>query len=118
MDILNSLLIGVFGMSVVFLVLVVLILLINVQTLVARKLMSGGAPRPPRESAEAVVPSPAPPAADPQSLTLVGVDERTAALVMAIVCDKTGIPPEELYFHSIRALDDPSSVQPGRSTPA
>jgi len=118
MDILNSLLIGVFGMAVVFLVLVVLIVMINIQTFVARKLMAAGAARSKEATVPTDAPAPAAPPPDPQGLVLVGVDERTAAIVMAVVCDQTGIPPEELYFRTIRALDDSSSAQPGRSTPA
>ncbi|NLJ70430.1 MAG: OadG family protein [Clostridiaceae bacterium] len=33
------------------------------------------------------------------------VDERTAALLMAIVADKTQFPLNELYFKSIRSLE-------------
>jgi len=118
MDILNSLLIGGFGMAVVFLVLVVLIVMINIQTFVARKLVAAGAGRSKKTPVPTDAPAPAAPLPDPQGLTLIGVDERTAAIVMAVVCDQTGIPPEELYFRTIRALDDSPSAQPGRSTPA
>jgi Na+-transporting methylmalonyl-CoA/oxaloacetate decarboxylase gamma subunit len=118
MDILNSLVIGVFGMAVVFLVLVLLIVLINIQTFVARKLIPRGNGGSKGASAPIEAPTPAAPPPDPQGLTLVGVDERTAAIVMAVICDQTGIPPEELYFRTIRAMDDSPSEQSGRSTPA
>jgi hypothetical protein len=36
---------------------------------------------------------------------LIGVDEPTAAMVMAIVSDKTDIPLEELCFKSIKAIE-------------
>lgn len=38
-------------------------------------------------------------------LKLINVDERTAALVMAIVSDETDIPLSELVFKSIKAID-------------
>lgn len=56
-------------------------------------------------------PAPAPAAAvlpetqSSGSLDLHGVDDRTAAILMAIVSDESGIALNELYFQSIRALD-------------
>ena len=41
----------------------------------------------------------------PLELRLTGVDEKTAAMIMAIVCDESGLPANELYFKSIKALD-------------
>lgn len=38
-------------------------------------------------------------------LELIGVDERTAAMVMAVASDELKIPLNELHFKSIRALD-------------
>lgn len=38
-------------------------------------------------------------------LKLINVDERTAAMIMAIVCDQSGIPLDELCFKSIKAKD-------------
>lgn len=40
-----------------------------------------------------------------RELKLISVDESTAALAMAIVCNHLKTPPEELNFKSIRALD-------------
>ena len=37
-------------------------------------------------------------------LKLYDVDERTAAMIMAIVSDESGIPLSELCFNSIKAL--------------
>ena len=80
--------------------------------------MSGATAKDKGMTAVADAPVPEAPIADPQGLTLVGLDERTAAIVMAIVCDHTGFPPEQLYFRSIRALDESPSEPLGRSTPA
>lgn len=38
-------------------------------------------------------------------IALYDVDEKTAACIMAIVADTTGIPLDQLIFRSIRALD-------------
>ncbi len=37
---------------------------------------------------------------------LVGVEEKEAAVIMAIVSDKTGIPLSRLKFESIKLLED------------
>ena len=66
------------------------------------------------EKADAVAPSA--PAAAPIAtnapgtssgdLELVGVDEKTAAVIMAIVSDKSGIPLNRLQFVSISLMED------------
>ena len=40
------------------------------------------------------------------SLRLKGCDEKTAAMIMAIVSDNTGIPLNELIFKSITLVED------------
>ena len=37
---------------------------------------------------------------------LTGIEEKEAAVVMAIVSDKTGIPLERLRFYSIKLMED------------
>lgn len=37
---------------------------------------------------------------------LTGIEEKEAAVIMAIVSDKTGIPLERLRFHSIKLMED------------
>ena len=39
-------------------------------------------------------------------LELAGVDEKTAAVIMAIVSDKSGIPLNRLQFKSITLMED------------
>ncbi len=50
--------------------------------------------------------SPAAPAAVYTGPVLTGVEEKEAAVIMAIVSDKTGIPLERLKFESIKLLED------------
>ena len=40
------------------------------------------------------------------TLKLKGCDEKTAAMIMAIVSDNTGIPLSELVFKSIKLVDE------------
>ena len=61
-------------------------------------------------AALAAAPAPAPvvyaaPAASCEGdVTLIGVEEETAAMVIAILCDELGKDPSALRFHSITAL--------------
>lgn len=58
-------------------------------------------------AAPVVAPAAAPIAAPVQTgVELVGVDEQSAAVIMAIVSDKTGIPIERLSFKSIKLMED------------
>ncbi len=125
-DFLNSLFVSVFGMSVVFFALILLIAMINLISFAMKTAKSiqrkheaavpaaGLAPAsvsaPP--VAEAPARRPEGPTASarvvpalPTELRLTGVDEKTAALIMAIVCDESGLPPEELYFKSISLVE-------------
>jgi len=111
MDIINSLFTSLFGISVVFAVLASLILLIYGQTLVMKKMHPAKAADPavtkmaPSSAAPAAgMPVAAPAPVYPGKLELIGIDEKTAAMVMAIVCDESGIPANELIFKSIREI--------------
>jgi len=121
MDLLNSLFITVFGMSVVFIALVSLIAMINIQGRFVKFMDANQQKKAAAARAEAQQKQPASPAAPvatsvpaaapaalysgPLELKLTGVDEKTAAMIMAIVCDESGLPANELYFKSIKALD-------------
>lgn len=54
-------------------------------------------------AAPAAVSGPAAPSGD---LELVGTDEKTAAVIMAIVSDKSDIPLNRLQFKSITLMED------------
>jgi len=47
-----------------------------------------------------------PRAASPPQVTLTGCDEATAAVLMAVVAARSGIPPNRLAFHTIRLLEE------------
>ena len=46
------------------------------------------------------------PANSRDSVLLENVDEKTAAVIMAIVSDKSGVPLEKLAFTSIKLMED------------
>ncbi|HOB20176.1 MAG TPA: OadG family protein [Candidatus Atribacteria bacterium] len=108
----DSLLVSVFSMALVFAVLVALYFLI-----LAFSKTIGKAKVSPEESA---APETAGTAAQPVSLAegtagqdmsagtlkLKNVDEKTAAMIMAIVSHESNIPLSELQFKSIRLIDE------------
>ena len=62
-------------------------------------------PAEPKPTPAATAATPVQPDGYAGELLLFDVDEKTAACLMAIVCDQTKIPLNELVFKSIRALD-------------
>lgn len=111
MSLADSLLVSLFSMTLVFTVLVVLYILIEVFSRAV-----GGIKRSPEEdslqamdtSAQAV--SPADGFTDQDmslgTLKLKNVDEKTAAMIMAIVSHESGIPLSQLRFKFIKALEE------------
>jgi Na+-transporting methylmalonyl-CoA/oxaloacetate decarboxylase gamma subunit len=111
--IVEGLYVSAFGMSVVFAGLVSMIVLVNLQTWFVGKMQNRkktAVPVPADAGAHLPAPQPTAPVqpvkAYPQNLQLVQVEEKTAALIMAIVCHETGSQPDELYFKSIRLLEE------------
>ena len=98
---------SVLGMSIVFAVLIMLIGVIKIMEKVMNRNKK-------EEAAPAAAPSgpmPTPVAAKPApgtagELKLYNVEERDAAMVMAIVADKLGKPLNELRFISIREVTE------------
>lgn len=108
MSFLNSLSVSLFGMSVVFVVLIVLSAVVAIQsklvkTFGKRANVSG--------SVESAVNTDENVATTVETDTstgefkLTGVDERTAAMIMAIVSHESQIPLSELQFKSIKAVE-------------
>ena len=97
---------SVLGMAIVFAVLIMLIGVIKVMELfTTRNKQEEVAP------AAVTAPIPAPQSAKPApgtagELKLYNVEERDAAMVMAIVADKLGKPLNELRFISIREVTE------------
>lgn len=104
----QSLVLSGIGMSVVLLELAILAVMIVILSkvlgaVVGEKKAPAAAAAVPAPAPAAPAPVPAAPApARPAGLRLENVDEPSAATIMAIISDKTGIPLSHLDFHSIK----------------
>ena len=111
------------GMLVVFLELIILALIIMLMGKVVSSVAGKkGNAAPAAKAAPAAAPvKAAAPAAAVRTLVagynvlkpvlaLCGVDEPTAAMVMAITADKLGTQPSELSFRAIRAIELPENL--------
>ena len=93
---------------VVFGVLLLMYILISLSGKIIQAITNIGKKEEPAKAAPAVA---APAAAAPEeefssgTLKLKDCDEKTAAMIMAIVADSTGIPLEELVFKSIKLVE-------------
>ena len=100
----SALLVALSGIVIVFIMLAVLCMIIP---LISKAVQSTQKPAV-RERVSSPPPQrPAPPprpAATPSGPSLIGVDEKTAACIMAIVSHETGIPLSELNFQRIQAI--------------
>jgi Na+-transporting methylmalonyl-CoA/oxaloacetate decarboxylase gamma subunit len=95
--------------SVVFAVLFIMYACISIASKIISKLPSGEKKAEPAPAASAPAAAPAPAAEEEFSsgtLKLKGCDEKTAAMIMAIVSDNTGIPLSELVFKSITLVEN------------
>ena len=97
---------SVLGMAIVF---AVLIMLIGMTKIVEQFTNRGSKEESTEAAAPAAAPAPAPAKPAPGTageLKLYNVEERDAAMVMAIVADKLGKPLNELRFISIREVTE------------
>ncbi len=105
----DGLLYSLLGLIVVFFALFLLMCIIKLMWVFEKKEQPAA---PAAAPAPAAVPAPAPAAAPAPApgcageLKLYDTDDRTAAMIMAIVADETGIPINELRFKSIREVKD------------
>ncbi len=101
----QALLYSVIGLAVVFLMLAILMVIIRIMAAIMEKAIKkpqiSESAEPPAETPKA---PPAPGSAG--ELKLVGVTEREAAMIMAIVADNMGKPINELRFKSIREVKE------------
>ena len=94
---------------VVFGVLLLMYILISISGKIIQAVTSAGK-KENEAPAKAAPATPAPAAASEEvfssgSLKLKNCDEKTAAMIMAIVADDTGIPLNELVFKSIKLVE-------------
>ena len=105
----EALLVALSGIVTVFIMLAVLCLMIPLLSKVVSPIE--GKQAAPAAAAAAPAPAAAAPAPAKHTgetytgeIALIGCDEKTAAMVMAIVSYETGIPLDQLIFHKIKAL--------------
>ena len=109
MSLSESLIVSIFCMSLVFLVLAELCAVVKILSVLSASGSAGNGrgelnARQPAESGGRTREAMDAPASSGE-LKLLKVDEKTAAIIMAIVSDESGIPLSELRFKSIRAVD-------------
>lgn len=107
MSILDSLLVAAFCWALVFTVLACLFGLIRLFSLILGNIAPKKEENPinvPAATVTASAPIEDEPYFSTGDLRLKGVDERTAAMIMAIVSDESGIPLSELCFKSIKEI--------------
>jgi Na+-transporting methylmalonyl-CoA/oxaloacetate decarboxylase gamma subunit len=109
MSVSNSLLVALLVMGIVFVVLIVLSLLLKAQSKIFSFIDKNNKP-----SATVEIENKGDcnssyiqntPEVSKGQLSLIGVDEKTAAIIMAIVSDELKISLNELQFQSIKSLD-------------
>lgn len=98
------------GISTVILILAVIACLILLISKAIRSIEAAAAKKKSVAAAEAATPAavgvPMPAGMNQGELELIGTDEKTAAIIMAIVSDKSGIPLNRLSFKSIKLMED------------
>ena len=96
---------------VVFGVLLLMYILISISGKIIEAITKAGKKEEPAKAAPAAVAAPAAAAAAPEeefssgTLKLKNCDEKTAAMIMAIIADETKTPLNELVFKSIKLVE-------------
>lgn len=113
MTLTDSIMVSLLGMGVVFLVLILLSLLIKIESQVIGYINAHNLKRSPadlsveknEEELETIPEEVIDEGWSAGELKLLGVDEKTAAMIMAIVSHESQIPLSELQFKKIKAID-------------
>lgn len=112
MPLTDALAVSLIGITTVILILAVIACLILLVSKAIRSIEAAAAKKKPVAAAEAAASAPAaagapmPAGMNQGELELIGTDEKTAAIIMAIVSDKSGIPLNRLSFKSIKLMED------------
>ena len=105
----KALLVSVFGFAVVFVGLIGLMLIVKIQTYLIGRFSVKQIPEETKSEIKVTnqkeVQETNKPEISSGELTLIGVDEKIAAMIMAIVSDESQIPLSELHFKSITAVE-------------
>ena len=112
MTVATSLMVALFCMATVFALLACVYALVRLVSLAVRALERRRAVKLPEPVAQFAAPArQEEDTIAAGTLRLVNVDEPTAAMIMAIVSDESGIPLSELRFKSIRLLPSEKTGQ-------
>ena len=109
MPLTDALAVSVIGILTVILILAVIASLIILVSKAIRSIEAAAAKKKPvatESAAPAPTGIPMPDGMNQGELELIGTDEKTAAIIMAIVSDKSGIPLNRLSFKSIKLMED------------
>lgn len=110
MPLTDALAVSLIGVTTVIIILAVIACLILLVSKVIRaiegKANSKKAADAPAEATAAAAGVPMPAGMNQGELELIGVDEKEAAVVMAVVSHKSGIPLNRLSFKSIKLMED------------
>ncbi len=102
----EALAVSVIGLVTVISILAIIACLIVLVSKVIRTIEAALTKKTPAETQEKAPVPAAPAAAADNSVELIDTDEKTAAVVMAIVAKESGIPLNRLKFESIRLMED------------
>ena len=107
-DALATSVIGIVTVIAILAVIAVLIILVSKVIRAVEGMASKKAPEAPVVATTAAAPAgvPMPAGMNQGELELINTDEKTAAVIMAIVSDKSGIPLNRLSFKSIKLVED------------
>ena len=110
MPLTDALATSVIGITTVIAILAVIAVLIILVSKVIRAIEGAASKKAPAAATAPVVSAPAgvpmPAGMNQGELELINTDEKTAAVIMAIVSDKSGIPLNRLSFKSIKLVGD------------
>ena len=107
-DALATSLIGITTVIIILAIIAVLIILVSKVIRAVEGAATKKAPATPAAAPAASAPAgvPMPAGMNQGELELINTDEKTAAIIMAIVSDKSGIPLNRLSFKSIKLVED------------
>ena len=106
MELSTALLVAVIGIIVVLAELALLSVFIRVLSVIIKKFTKTGKNLAYSSVQTDATNTPVPAGEAPGKTILTGVDDATAAVIMAIVSNKSGIPLERLNFKSIKLKED------------
>ncbi len=107
----DALFVSVKGILIVMLILTIVAIMVQILSRIIRRIRKAAYERADRKAAKKAAEEAARAAAEATAenasdeVELIGTDEKTAAVIMAIVSDESDIPLERLKFNSIKLVE-------------